>query len=83
MIPLNTKITAGIPDNATALNTVFFLKQIIHITQYFRTDKMPISESIWDLSCRKCLKGLGGPFNCAKISKYIIHPLSLFSVFNT
>lgn len=59
-----------------------FLK-IIHITQYFRTDKMPISESIWDLSCRKCLKGMGGPFNCAKISKYIIHPLSLFSVFNT
>ena len=34
MIPLNRKITAGIPDSANALKTVFFRKQIIHITQY-------------------------------------------------
>ena len=33
IIPLNKKITDGIIDNANALKTVFFLKQIIHIPQ--------------------------------------------------
>ena len=34
IIPLNKNIIEGIIDNANALKTLFFLKQIIHIKQY-------------------------------------------------